>query len=136
MDRITKTANNICRKVGKPSSADALALGMLFPSSSAPRKRTSIAFDPNEECVVQPQKQKKKSTRVKPRFITVVLPNSEVSVPRGNKRRQLDREGRMKKLSFLRTMSWQQVKNTILRGIREQFQIGQCDGVWHGWVFA
>ena len=68
----------------------------------------------------------KERTRIKPRIVTVVHKNLHVlSVPKRNKRKQLQEDGRIQKLSFLRTMSWQQVKNTIIRGFRAEHNVGE-----------
>jgi len=82
---ITIKSQDICKRVGKPSEADARVLSKLFPSSSAcERKRPlSTAFDPTKECVALPQQKKKKAARVKPSNVQVVIMHdTDVCVPK------------------------------------------------------
>ena len=121
MHGASSKAKSVCSHLGKPSEADARVLSTLFPSVSRPTKRNrSEAFDPLADCVVSAQKQKKKAVRIKPRKVNVVLIGESSIVPRFSKRRALKKDGSIKQLSFLRSMSSRQVRNTIVRGFSEK----------------
>jgi len=116
------TARSLCTKLGKPSEADARTLSSLFPSTSGAKRTYSKAFNPLDRCVVSKQKQQKKSTRIKPRKVPVVMIRDQEydKVPRGHKRRVLLQDGFIKELEFLRNMSSQQVRNTVIRGFSDK----------------
>lgn len=119
---VAAKGKSLCKKMGKPCEADAQILGSLFPTSSAPKRTLLKAFNPLDGCVVSKQKQQKKATRIKPRKVTVVLiPDPEwKKAPRGLKRKDLHKDGFIQQLEFLRNMSSQQVKNTLIRGFSDK----------------
>ena len=66
--------------------------------------------------MVLSQQKKKKSTKIRPKIITVVLLDGGCShVPRGRKRQQLKEKGHIQKISVARNMSVLQIKNCIIR---------------------
>ena len=89
----------------------------MFPGFGSNSERGKRKFDPRDDCVVADQKRKKKSTsvRIKPRnFPVVLLRKKTVFVPKGHSRQRLNKDGRIKKLTFRRNMSSEDVTSMIL----------------------
>ena len=114
--RLTSRAIKALQKVKRPSASTVQKLAKLYPSSRAPVKRLTDTFDPLQECVALPAKRAKKSVRVKPVTLEVIVlpPSESLVLPRGKQRHQLATSGRVKNLQFKRTMSALQVRNTII----------------------
>lgn len=109
---------NISKALGKPSSAEKLILGSLFPSSSGV-KREAPLFDPLAD--LSQHKKKKPSTKVTLRPFTrevVLLHQYRGTVPRNKVRQDLQRQKRIQPLKFKRSMSALEVKNVICRGFQ------------------
>ena len=86
----------MCNALQKPDPVHAKELSRLFPSTSAtPQRPVGAAFDPQAACVALPQQKKKKSTKIRPKVIKVVLlsEGTVFSVPRGRKRKLLMNQG-------------------------------------------
>ena len=86
---------------------------------NTPVKRLGEAFDPLQDCVALTAK-KKKSARVKPISVEVIiLPKSHpLILPRGMKRHNLIKEGRVETLQIKRTMSSLQLRNATVAGFQ------------------
>ena len=103
----------------KPTRLEAAALGSIFQTTSS--KRIPLTFDPSRDCVFASQKKKKKSARIKPSKLTLVLlTGKESTIPRGRHRKLLETRGRIVKVEFSREMSTQEVKNRIISTFRQQ----------------
>lgn len=109
------------KRVVKPSGPCMKKLAELYPTSKeVPVKRLNEAFDPLQECVALPAKKKKKAARVKPVSLEVVMvPHTHpLSLPKGKRRKQLLKSGRVKTIQVSRTMSPLQLRNSIVVGFR------------------
>ena len=114
-------AKALCSGLSKPSEADARALATLFPSSCPVKRTSSDVFDPLASCVASAQKRKKKAVRIKPRKVTVVLLSRGTTVlPRFGRRRALKKEGNIRQLQFVRSMSPEHVRRAIVRGFSDK----------------
>ena len=90
-------AKGLCKKLGKPSEANAKDLATLFPACALSRNKRK--FDPTEESVVAEQHRRKKSATPKGRYklITVVLlKDIPSSIPKGATQEQLKKKGQVK----------------------------------------
>jgi hypothetical protein len=107
----------------KPSKSEARTLSKLFPTTPSLTK-VSASFDPGSACVFAAQKKKKKSARIKPSNINLVLLHSGglpvTSIPRGKHRKSLLDSGCIKKIEFTREMTAQVVKNKIIAAFSGQ----------------
>ncbi len=105
-------------RIRKPSDTSAKKLANLFPESKSVRlKRPNDAFDPLEYCVALPAHKKKKSSKVKPVAVNViVVPKFASTLPKGKKRQKLVDERRVEKIQLKRTMSPCEVRSSITRG--------------------
>ena len=86
---------NLSRTLGRPSDAEKLVLGSLFPSSSGV-KREAPQFDPLAD--VSQHKKKKPSNKLTVRPFTrevVLLPQHRGTVPRNKVRQELQHQKRM-----------------------------------------
>lgn len=122
----------LCGNLKKPSEADKQKLATLFPGPDI--KKVSSTFDPKADCIVDSQKRKKKKaiTRDRPKKISVVLlPDFMQVVPKGNARKRLNKDGRIKKLEFRRNMSFLQARNVIVKSFAgfklKDIQVLCCD---------
>lgn len=114
------------KRIVKPSGPCVKKLAELYPASKqTPVKQLGMAFDPLQECVALPAKRMKKSTKIKPVCVEVfVLPppilprGKDLILPRGKKRQEMIRDGRVKTLQIKRTMSPLQVRNCIILGFK------------------
>ena len=96
-------AKDICKKLCKPSQANAKVLANLFPACASSSKKRK--FDPTDECVVADRHRRKKSTSSKGRSkqVTVVLlKDIPSSLPKGAAREQLKKKGLVKEIAFQR----------------------------------
>lgn len=110
---------NLSRTLGRPSDAEKLVLGSLFPSSSGV-KREAPQFDPLAD--VSQHKKKKPSNKLTVRPFTrevVLLPQYRGTVPRNKVRQELQHQKRIQPLKFKRSMSSLEVKNVIRRGFQQ-----------------
>lgn len=99
----------------QPSKVNARLLSNLFPSTAGTRKRSN-SFDPTEECVAaSQQKKKKKAIRLRTCKVKVMLVDASKGVPKGKTRRELREKELEKTMDLKRNMSFQEVKNVILR---------------------
>ena len=100
-----------CKKLQKPSDAEARALSKLFPSSS--RKRCVPAFDPCKEAVNLPQAKKKKkgcTSQGRAVNITVIMLSEQCRcIPRGKFRKALNDQSRIVTVKFTRAMTGEHV---------------------------
>ena len=104
----------MCKKIKKPSEADARVLSALFSSSSTQKRENPDMFDPTAECVATlSQKKKKKSIRFRSTKITVLMVDPNKAVPRGKSRRKLEDEGYEEIIEIKRNMSSSNIQNAI-----------------------
>lgn len=104
-------AINACTKVSKPSEEHAKHLARLYPCSTSP-STSKDTFNPIDDAF--PFNPKKMSRR--PFKLWVVIGDKMfTSIPKSTQRKSLNRNGRIKKLEFRRSMSPLQVKNVIVR---------------------
>lgn len=102
--------------MGKPSESDRKVLRKLYPacSSQLSQKRK---FDPMAESVAEKNRAKKKAAipRVgRARSITAILMKQPLSkVPKGNVRKQLANDGRIRKMQIRRSMTSSEIKQVI-----------------------
>lgn len=114
---------DLVENLKKPTKSEREALSKLFPSTSG--KRSATQFDPTAECCVSKQKRMKKAATTPGRPCKVevlLLPEVYDVVPKGKKKKQLTAEGRIKTLTFRRSMNAIEVRNVIMRGFVE-FQL-------------
>lgn len=107
-------AKGLCKKLGKPSEANAKVLATLFPVCASSRNKRK--FDPTEESVVVEQHRRKKSATPKGRskLITVVLLKDILSsIPKGATREQLKKKGQVKDVAFQRHFSEDEVMEVL-----------------------
>ena len=119
--KLTAKALGALKRISKPSGPCVKKLAELYPTSKAlPIKRLGEAFDPLQECTALSAMKKKKSSRVKPVSVEVVIvPRLHpLILPKGKKRQQLVHDGRVKTLQLKRTMSSLQLRNAILVGFQ------------------
>ena len=119
-DQASSRAKNLCEKLRNPSAASSRAISSLFPACGSQRKRK---FNPLEECVVGEQQRRKKAANpsVKGRSKSVkvvVLTEIPRYIPKGIRREELRKAGRVKELSFRRVMSEDEVQRVILEGFQ------------------
>ena len=108
-------------RLAKPTEAEQKILGKLFPSSKSSTKRPSSSrpFDPTVDCSVSIRQKKKKAatTEGRPTNVkVVVLPKLLPAIPKGVRRSQMCKGGRIKSLLFKRSMSCSEVRSVIRRG--------------------
>ena len=113
----------LCKKLGKPSEANAAVLATLFPacgSKSNTRKR-SFNFDPSDECVAANAHRRKKAVgKGRPKQLKVVLLEEiPPSIPKGSVRDRLRKAGRIKDVAVLRSTSPDEVKEDIADAFEE-----------------
>lgn len=103
-------ARSLCTKIGKPKQEHAKYLASLFPSTSTPK--SSGCFDPIKQSVNTDQHLKKKGTRRSRAFKLWIVVGERMftTIPKSSIRKKMNKEGRIKKLEFRRTMSSSQVK--------------------------
>ena len=135
LQALTKRGTSISNKLGKPSEAHVRALKTLFPSSSsAPRKRNSLAFDPLDECVFSQEQKKRNGARMKTVQVCVfVVEDYTKGVPRGTARKKLIDNQHLVKVELRRNMTPSQIRATILKevshlGISNAFTMLECNG--------
>ena len=102
----------------KPTEVEAKALAKCFPFAKSKKE----GFDPTGECVVANAQAKKKAAfKGKQRSVSVnvvMLKRYLPSIPKGNLRKELLSQGRIKSVSVTREMSNLQVRNTIIRAFK------------------
>ena len=108
----------ILRRIKKPTEVEAKALAKCFPSAKSKKER----FDPNAECVVADAQAKKKAAfKGKQRSVSVnvvMLKQYQQIIPRGNTRKGLFSQERIKSMSVTRDMSNLQIRNAIIRAFK------------------
>ena len=97
------------------------------PSSS----KSQLKFDPVQGLVpeIESKKGKKKATKIRPVSVNVhLLSTFSTVIPKGKKRKSLETEGRMNKLSFYRVSTEQAIRKQIESafGIQD-FQVLECN---------
>ena len=110
---------SISQRLSKPSLGEAKALGSLFPSSNSHSGKRGRAFDPTADECISVEKKKKKAavSQGRPTNVKIMMLKSfSPFIPRGRPRALLKQEGREIMLQFRRSMSPQEVRNTIIRG--------------------
>lgn len=120
--RSSARVKDICQQLRKPSDATAKSIAKLFPAcaSSTKRKRK---FSPADDCVFIEQQRRKKAVNPlssgRAKTVTVVVIREiPCTIPRGSLRGQLKRMGRIKDLSFRRSLSADEVRDVILEGFK------------------
>ena len=97
-------AKDICRRLGKPSEANAKVLANLFPACASSTKNKKRKFDPTDDCIVAGQHRRKKSasqSKGRSKQITVVLlSNIPSSIPKGAAREELKKKGKVREVAF------------------------------------
>lgn len=114
MMKSSDRAKDMCKKLGKPSQANARVLASLFPACASSAKKRK--FDPTDECVVAEQHRRKKSASAKGRSkqVTVVLMKDiPSSIPKGAAREQLKKKGQVKDIAFQRHLDEDEVKELL-----------------------
>ena len=112
----TSRAVNLLKRVARPSNACAKKLAEMFPASkSVPFKRPDNVFDPLADCVALPAQKKKKGTKVKPITVKVIVVPKHASsaLPKGQRRKKMMEEKRVKSIQLKRTMSPREVRNNV-----------------------
>jgi hypothetical protein len=99
-------------------SVDKKTVSALFSGKSGSRslaKRAPVtAFDPAADLLVADKKRKKQNTKPRPITITVVLlPYVQKSIPKGQQRKALEKEGRVQKIQVHRYASEDDIKVLI-----------------------
>ena len=93
-------------------------MAKCFPSG----KSKKVGFDPNAECVVADAQAKKKAAfKGKQRSVSVnvvMLKHYQEIIPRGNTRKELFSQERIKRVSVTRDMSNLQIRNAIIRAFK------------------
>lgn len=104
-------ALSACAKVGKPTEEHAKHLGTLYPSSSRP-STSKDTFNPVAEVL---NLKKSKGSRRPFKLWVVIGEKMFTSIPKSTQRKTLNKNGRVKKLEFRRSMSKFQVKNVFVQ---------------------
>ncbi len=108
----------MCKKLGKPTEANAKVLASLFPAQASMRnKRPLRKFDPEDECIASDFHRRKKSAtpgkvrskKLKVVMLDVILP----IIPKGSRRQSLMKCNRILEIPFLRSMMPEEV-NTLI----------------------
>ena len=111
-------SSGILERVKKPTEVEARALAKCFPSGKSKKE----GFDPNAECVVADAQAKKKAAfKGKQRSVSVnvvMLKHYQEIIPRGNTRKELFSQERIKRVSVTRDMSNLQIRNAIIRAFK------------------
>ena len=109
-------AMSLCTKIGKPKQEHAKYLASLFPSTSTPNPKSSVNFDPIKDSVNTDRRLKKKGARRSRAFKLWVVVGEKMftTIPKSSVRKKMNKEGRIKKLEFRRTMASSQVKKIIV----------------------
>ena len=103
---------SVCAKVGKPSEEHAKHLGQLYPSSSSLPSTSKETFNPIKDIL---KAGTGKRSRRPFKLWVVIGDKMFTSVPKSTQRKALNKNGRVKKLEFRRSMSPLQVKNLMMR---------------------
>ena len=114
MIKSSDRAKDICKKLGKPSQANAKVLANLFPACASSSKKRK--FDPTDECAVADRHRRKKSASSKGRskqVIVVLLKDIPSSLPIGAAREQLKKKGLVKEIAFQRHLDEDEVKELL-----------------------
>lgn len=121
-------------KVKAPTQAEAKALASFFPSSSRAQK----PFDPAAHSVVRDRQMKKKAAIKRQRDSTmtvVMMDHYSPSIPKGKNRQKLASKGKIQSIKFNRGMSYQEVKNKIIRAFSvNDFVVLDCDTSGHSLI--
>ena len=131
---MTSKALASLKKVSKPGSACAQALATMFPASKPTPAVDAKFFDPINDCLAASAQRKKKSSRVKPFNVKVILiPKCSLLVlPKGKKRMKLSEEKRVQSVILKRNMTPSQVKAGILDAFKfhklSSFEYLNADG--------
>ena len=109
---------SILGRVKKPTEVEAKALAKCFPFAKSKQE----GFDPNAECIVANAHAKKKAAfKGKQRSVSVnvvMLKHYQPLIPRGNARKELLSQERIKTIFVTRDMSNLEIQNVIIRAYR------------------
>ena len=120
-------AESIISEIKKPTQAEAKALAAFFPGS-----KRRVDFDPSAESIVLSRQKKKKAAIKRQRSTTIsviMLEKYSSTIPKGILRKRMAAKGKIQGIKFTREMSFQEVKNKIIRAFEvDTFVVLDCDG--------
>ncbi|XP_065892953.1 uncharacterized protein [Dysidea avara] len=110
----TSKAKGVCKKLGKPSAANAKVLAGLFPAYSTSGVKRK--FNPNVECVAAEQQRKKKAAvkgKGRGKTVQAVLIEDPSTIPKRAKKELLQKDGKAKWIEFHRHFSADDVSRLL-----------------------